>query len=257
MDYQISGWHSVIWGAILVSIGAFFVSGGWALISKSELVSKWVKKFLRIDVSRIIVIFIVALLFITSGSVLVGVGGTKTTLGWKQLDNASQKKALLIALAREWLVNELCQGIPALSFDPNDPNLGVVINMYTPFKTSASNLVMTSNLFDLGNKDDLELCLKTMLYELSITSCNELFTLLDWDMTREGTTDGRRKELYQQTVRGTYYEGFKESHEEIGKLLKEKYTWALKEAMLFLNEKSQKKLREKYKWLSEEQWGQQ
>jgi hypothetical protein len=244
MDYQVSGWHSVIWGAILVSLGAFFVSGGWTLISKSESVSKWVKKFLRI---------IVALLFITSGSVLVGLGGTKTTLGWKQLDNASQKKTLLTALAREWLANGLCQDVLSSYCDSNDPNLGEEPAMLPHFNTLSYNSILTSNLFDLRNKDDLELCLRTMLCELTATSCNEWFTFIDWELTRQGTTKERRKELYQQHVaKGYVFRQFKESHEEIGKLLKEKYSWALKEAMLLINEKAQKELREKYKWLSEE-----
>jgi hypothetical protein len=222
MDYQVSGWLSVIWGAILVSMGAFFVSGGWILISKSESIREWMKKYLRIDITRIKVIFMVGL--VTGGSVLVGVGGTKTTLGWKQLDNASRKKALIVGLAREWMINEIYRHLPPLSFDPNNPNLGVANDRYTPFKTSVSNSVLTSNLFDLRNKDEQELCWETVVYEDSATSCNEWFTFLDWEITRKGTTGERRKELYQHTVSGSLYVGFKESHERIGKLLKERYS---------------------------------
>jgi hypothetical protein len=225
MDYQVSGWHSVIWGAILVSIGAFFVSGGWTLISKSESVSKWVKKFLRI---------IVALLFITSGSVLVGVGGTKTTLGWKQLDNASQKKALIIGLAREWRLNEsYYKTCLSLSFDANAPNLGKEHFMYPQFRTSAQDSILTSALFDPTNKKDKELFWTVIGYEECITNFN---TLLAWANEQcakfpEDVGQQKRKEVYLVIRdKAPLHMNFKIHHKMLSNILEQEYSWALDEA---------------------------
>jgi len=256
MDYLTSGNACLKEGAFFIALGAFLTSLGWFLLAKygdiNRLLSK--VKFFRKTVVHIIVVIMLLtgiFAFIIIGIIKVGKGGTLTTKGWRQLDNASQKKALIVGLAREWLVNELYQSFPSLSFDPNDPNWGVVISIYNSFKTSASNSILRSNLFDLRNKDEQELCLETMLYELNATSCNEWFTFLNWEVTRKGTTGEHRKEVYQQTIRNSLYEGFKESHGKIGMLLKKRYNWALEEAVLLLNEKTQKAIKEKYNWPSE------
>jgi hypothetical protein len=158
------------------------------------------------------------------------VGGLLTTLGWNKWGDYSQKKALIRSLASEWLVNELYQHIKPLSFDPNDPNLGEKRIIYLPFKTFASNSVLTSHLFDLQDKDERELCRTACLYEINATTCNIMFTLLDWDLTRIGAAKERRKEVYQQVVRyDSPYRKFKESHEKLRKILEEKYKWALEE----------------------------
>jgi len=226
MDYQVSGWHSVIWGAILVSIGAFLVSGGWTLISKSKSVSKWAKKFLRI---------IVAPLLITSGSVLVGVGGTKTTLGWKQLDNASQKKALIIGLAREWLLNELYYTsiFGPTSLDTNDPNFGKEHFMYRQFRTSAQDRILTSSLFELRNHEDNKLFNTVTGYEDSIKNFNAQLAQWNEACSKFSGNDKRqkRKEVYLALRdKAPLHIHFKRFHKELLELLEKEYGWALVEA---------------------------
>jgi len=185
--------------------------------------------------------------------IAIAVGGLLTTKGWNEWGNYSQKKTLLTALAREWLVNETYQHLKPLSFDPNDPNFGKKTFMYYPFKTFTFNSVMASNLFDLRDKDELELCSKIMLYEMHATICNEWFTLLNWQLTRKSTTKERRKLLYQGMVGSPLYSSqFKESHREIEMLLKTRYNWALEEAVLLLGGKLQKAIKERYNWPLEE-----
>jgi hypothetical protein len=183
--------------------------------------------------------------------IAIAVGGVLTTKGWNEWGSYSQKKTLLTSLARQWLVNEITQHIEPLSIDLNDPNLGEKYMRYIPFKTSAFNSVMTSNLFNLQDKDERELCSETMLYEITANNCNTTFTLLDWDLSRERVTKERRKAIYQGVVKSNFYRAFKESHNSMEVLLKKRYNWAFEEAVLLLNPKIQKALKEKSKWPSE------
>lgn len=236
MDCLTSGNSCINEGISLVAWGAFLVSLGWLLVGKYRAIDRGLSRvrfFRKIFIQEILEILIFAGICasIIIGLKNIGKGSILTTKGWNLLNNYEQKKALIRALAREWLVNELYQHIEPLSFDPNDPNLGEKRIIYLPFKTFASNSVLTSHLFDLQDKDERELCRTTCLYEINATTCNIMFTLLDWDLTREGTAKERRKEVYQQVVRyNRPYREFKESHEKLRKILKEKYKWALEEA---------------------------
>jgi hypothetical protein len=175
-------------------------------------------------------------------------GGLLTTKGWNALRDYSQKKAIITSLAREWIENEIYQHVEPLFFEPNDPNLGEKGFTYIPFKTFASNSIMTSNLFNLQDKDERELCQKAMFYEITATNCNIMFTLFDWDITRLATTKERRKEVYKLVVVSSQYRFFKELHNNIEVLLKKRYNWAFEEALLFLDPKTQKAIKEKSKW---------
>jgi hypothetical protein len=235
-------------GAISIIIVCFFllpprwsyiILGTLALVIGSVALTEEWKTGKRVGA----VIFVIA----------IAVGGLLTTKGWNEWGDYSQKKALTVGLAREWMVNELYQHKKPLDLDPNDPNAGDVHYSYPRFKTFALNSVLTSNLFDLRHKDDRELNEIAINYESFATSCNTMFNLLDSELTHNGTTKEHRKEQYSAVINySPLYSNFKRWHEAMGKVLKEKYSWALKEAMLLIDEKSQKELREKYKWLSEE-----
>jgi hypothetical protein len=236
-----------IW-IISISIGIAFLPSRWLYILYGVLVlvigsvvqtEEWkTRKRIRA------VVFTVA---------IVG-GGLLTTLGWNEWGNYSQKKALLTALAREWTVNELYQNVKPLSFDPNDPNLGEKHSAYRPFKTFTSNSILNSNLFNIRDKDERELCIEIMFYEMSASTCNELFVTLNKECTMNTSTKEQRMWVYQRLVRSPLYEDFKKSHVKIGMLLKKRYNWALEEAMLLPREgsKFRKILEEKYIWPSEE-----
>jgi hypothetical protein len=184
--------------------------------------------------------------------IAIAVGGLLTTKGWNEWGGYSQKKTLLTSLAREWLVNEILQHNKPLSFDPNDPDLGEEFYMSWNFENFASDSILTSSLFSLRDKDDLTLCFESMFYEITATSWNKWFTFLDDELTRKVTSKERTKEIYQQMVGSPVYKQFKEHHEKIRTLLVNKYNWALEEAMLLLDEKTQKALKEKSKWPIEE-----
>jgi len=218
-----NGWLSVIVGAILVAIGALVVSAGLALISECKSFRELVKKCLRADV--------LVLLFV--GSALVGVGGTLTTLGWNQLDTASQKKALIVGLAREWLLNELDTLKPPMSFDANDPKLGKEHFMYPQFRTSAQDRILTSELSDLTNRKDNELLSLVIKYEQVIKDFNAQLAWVNEGCVRfpENVKQEKRKEVYLGIRdKAPLHIHFKRFHKELLKLLEKEYSWALDEA---------------------------
>ena len=89
-----------------------------------------------------------------------------------------QKKALIVGLAREWLLNDLYTHYAPMSFDANDPNLGKEHFMYPQFRTSAQDLILTSELFDMNDREDKDLLVAVVRYENSIKNFN---TLLAWE----------------------------------------------------------------------------
>jgi hypothetical protein len=214
-------------------MGAFFVSGGWTLISGRKSIHEWVKKTLRIDVNFIIVTTIVGLLSVAVGLVLVGFGGTLTTFGWNQLDNASKKNALIVSLAREWLLNELYTIRPPMSFDANDPKLGKEHFMYPQFRTSAQDRILTSELFDLRSREDKELLVAVVCYEQIIKDFNTQLAWVNEECARfpENVVQQERKEVYLRIRdKAPLHIHFKRFHKELLKLLEKEYSWALVEA---------------------------
>jgi hypothetical protein len=224
-----NGWLSVILGTISVATGALVVSGGLALIGECKSFWELMKKCLRAKV-------IVLLLLV--GSALVGLGGTLTTLGWNKLDNASQKRALIVGLAREWMLNELDTLGPPMSFDPNDPKLGKEHFMYPQFRTSAQDSILTSALFYMTNRKDNELLLAVTHYAHIIRSFN---TQLAWVNEKcvnlpEDVKQQKRKEMYLLIRdKAPLHIHFKRFHEELKNLLHKEYGWALDEVRPMLD----------------------
>jgi hypothetical protein len=216
-------WSYIIYGILALIIGSVALTEEWKTGKRVRAV-----------------VFVIAIV----------VGGLLTTEGWNEWGNYSQKKALIVALAREWLLNEWYTLYEPMSFDANDPSIGKQHFMYPQFRTSAQNLILTSALFDLTNPKDNELLNAVIRYEESIESFNVLLAQMNDACLKfpENVKQQKRKEVYLGVRdNAPLHMSFNESHEALLKLLKKEYSWALKEAILLLNEKSQKELKEKYK----------
>jgi len=165
--------------------------------------------------------------------IAIAVGGLLTTKGWNELERYSQKKALIVGLAREWLLNDLQLHFEPMSFDANDPNLGKEHFMYPQFRTSAQDHILTSSLFDLSNQRDNKLLKVVIGYEESINTFN---TLLAWmneacGKFPEDVKQQKRKEVYLRIRdKAPLHKHFKRSHKELLELLEKEYNWALIEA---------------------------
>lgn len=167
--------------------------------------------------------------------IAIVVGGLLTTRGWNELERYSQKKALIVALAREWLLNELyyTYTLGPMSLDANDPNFGKEHFVYPQFRTSAQDHILTSSLFDLINLKDNELLKAVIGYGESIKSFNALLAQMNEACSKfpENVKQQKRKEVYL-TLRdkAPLHIHFKRFHKELLELLEKEYSWALVEA---------------------------
>jgi len=235
MDYLTSGNSCLDRGVSLIAYGAFLTSLGWFLLAKRKEVNKWLKKhidFMPAIVGEGIITISLCFLLIT-GPRAVGEDGKLTTKGWNLLKSHEQKKALIVGLAREWLLNELYTIRPPMSFDANDPKLGEKHFMYPQFRTSAQDRILTSELFDMTDRKDKELLSLVATYEEVIKSFN---TLLAWENELcvrfpENVEQQKRKEVYLLIRdKAPLHIHFKRFHKELLKLLEKEYSWALAEA---------------------------
>ncbi len=165
--------------------------------------------------------------------VAIAVGGLLTTKGWNELACYSQKKALIVGLAREWLINEANMNKAPMSFDANDPNIGKEHLMYPQFRTSAQDHILTSALFDLRNREDNELLSVIIAYEGMIKDLNVLLTLENEFCMKvsEDSKQQRRKNTYIAVRdRMPLTKNFKKLHKDLLKILLKEYSWAIDEA---------------------------
>jgi len=245
MDYLTSGNACLKEGAFLIAWGAFFTSLGWVLLgfllAKYGDINRWLSK-VKLFVHIIIAIMLLGIFaLIIIGLIKVGEGGTSMTKGWNELERYSQKKALIVALAREWLLNDLYTYNEPMSFDANDPNLGKEHFVYPEFRTSAQDRILISALFDINNRKDKKLIFSVFLYNDTIKKFNVLLSLTNEDCVRfpenvkQHVKQQKRKKVYLKVRdKAPLHIHFKSSHKKLLELLEKEYSWALIEARLTL-----------------------
>ena len=209
----------------IISVGLIFLPPRWSylilgvlafIIGSVVLTEEW-----RTGKRVIAIVFIIA----------ITVGGLLTTKGWNEWGNYSQKKALIVALAREWSLNELYTLGPPMSFDVNDPNLGEPHVMYPRFRTFAQESILISALFDLRNQKDNELLKAVISYNDTIEAFNTYLAWEDEYCANRNVGQQKRKELYIRVRdKSSLHIQFKRCHKELLNLLEKDYSWALDEA---------------------------
>ncbi len=168
-------------------------------------------------------------LYLIVGSISIGVGGLLTTRGWSQLNNHSQRKALIQGAANEWLTNEFSLPCKNLPFDPNKKELGEIHYLYPTFRSSALNIVLTSSLFTLENTGDRKLLLQIMRYEEHISNFNYLLRKIDDECIRTGVNQEQRISKYRGVNESPLFQNYYDSHRAMGQLIEDNYGWALSE----------------------------
>jgi hypothetical protein len=163
--------------------------------------------------------------------IAVAIGSLLTTKGWNEWGNYSQKRALIVGLAREWRLNDFYARGEPMSFDVNDPNLGQMHFMYPQFRTSTQDRILTSELFNPNDRKDRELLNVVVVYEGVIKDFN---ILLYWDNEAcarfsKDVRQKERKKLYLEVREAPLHVLFKRSHTALLNLLEKEYNWALNE----------------------------
>jgi hypothetical protein len=205
-------WSYIVLGAVLVAVGALLTSAGWHFIGKCKK-----KRILKYIINTILILFIVG------GPIIIAVGGILTTLGWNKLDNHEHKKALITAVSREWVSNE----IALIGMDnfllQDDEKLGEP-RLLPRMRTSAMSLAFTSCLFDKGDKKLLNAIIN---YEKSATAFNTFLSNADHINTAKNISKEQRVKNFKAVKETDIFKSFRGKHKKMKEVLFENYKWSI------------------------------
>lgn len=115
---------------------------------------------------------------IVGGAVILGVGGTLTTLGWNVLNQRSQKLALLNAVVLECQFNEKLLTGEKL-FNGRDEEHMASHRLYPRFRFSALRSALASGFFVTGHGIDSAAYTTMIDYDLAIEDVNAKLDVSD------------------------------------------------------------------------------
>jgi len=149
-------------GTILFAIGGLIATYGWNIWSHQS--DK--KKYLREGVWDII-----------RGTILVALAGLLTTHGWNVISLGEQRNNLIRSIAQELWMNVLRLESPPIKGEVyyRKENGDLVHRPFPTLKTTALNAVMSSGLWDIGNKIEEKFLYTIDAYERKIGTANRIF----------------------------------------------------------------------------------
>jgi hypothetical protein len=205
--YFISGWSSIVLGAILLVFGSFVLADQeWSLLG---LVSKSGRKA-------------TCLIF----AIVIAIGGTLTTKGWNQLDNHEQKKALIEAVFRELSLNERQLKDHVLFVKTDEETLKSRL-LYPRLYTTSLSAILRSSLFKPTKNSKDDMLLTTIRdYEDCVRDFNARLQVMDNFVasTKDvNVVEAHRRNLIQSR-------GFKqmcEEHNKVIEFFRNNYSWAI------------------------------
>ena len=162
MDYYWPGRILVFVGTILFAIGGLLATYGWNIWNHQS--DK--KKYLREGVWDII-----------RGTMLVALAGLLTTHGWNVISLGEQRNNLIRATAQELLMNVQRLESPPIKGEVSykKENGSVVLRPFPTLKSAALDAIMSSGLWDIGNKKEKEFLYAIEAYERKIGTANQIF----------------------------------------------------------------------------------
>ncbi len=169
-----------------------------------------------------------SLLLISLGALTIGLGGTLTTLGWKQLDARSRYRGTFTAVAQEWEINNVILKDPLFT-SSDDKYLGNH-RLCPRLKIFAIDHAIASGLIKITKPEGKEIFHILDDYETAILDVNSRFQVIDNFVT--STMDNikiaeRRKHL--QNSKG--FLEFKDLHLKFRDLLSKHSDWVFKEKL--------------------------
>ncbi|MHC4216469.1 MAG: hypothetical protein ACYSWP_24220 [Planctomycetota bacterium] len=165
-------WRFVYWGIVLVFIGSVALTGEWNTGKKLRA-------------------------FVVVGGVVVG--STLTTHGWNVRDNHNQKKAILRAVAKEWLVNE--SRLIDIMRAHSKTNKKTFFLMPPP-SSHQVHAALTSPLFSLKNTVDLAFLNCLIQYAAAIDMVSQNLNSLN-----SLSTIPARQGFVEQKLRNSFRKG--------------------------------------------------
>jgi len=168
-------------------------------------------------------------LWIVMGVLMIGMGGVFSTWGWDNINKKARKHKLAFSLAREWGTNQRHLQHKPLFFKPEDANVGEKHYTYPRFQTVVLQSLCASDLI----MDD-ELLHLSMKYVQLADTCNHYFASFD-DYCGKSLTKSERADKYKEVnTKFSPLMEFKECHQTLLRILKERYSKEFKEAFTFV-----------------------
>jgi hypothetical protein len=204
-----TGWRQILWGAVLVFAGS----------TGSQLLPEWKKlKWLR---------WVKALCI----GIVITVGALITTHGWNVRDNYLRNRALLVAVATEWLRNdELIREILLLrDIYDNDTSGHTLLTpefLLPTAQESRDALIHSSSI----HQDVILVRWLKNYYRVT-----DQFALALQDIRRlcsqpSATTEMKKLAMEQVFENSLIFEYFRQGHRHLGEFLDANYNWAVREA---------------------------
>jgi hypothetical protein len=173
--------------------------------------------------------FVTGWLFVIIGALAIGIGGFLTTSGWNRLNQHSQMKSLIIAIAREWEINNTLLKDPL--FTSPDENMLGSYRLYPRFKVSALNNALISGLFSSSYSKDREFLRIIADYEATISDINSRLNVSDNFVisTRDIAAIANHR---RYIVQSPGFQGLLKQHERVKDFIDKNHCWAMKAKFL-------------------------
>jgi predicted nucleic acid-binding protein len=138
-----------------------------------------------------------------------------------------QKKALILAVAREWKANDILRyGKPLSYYESRDYEKLYATNYILPrFGNYELKIVKTSHLFSYSDKEDMRLILPIINYAEKIERANQIF-----DETNNNpflAKENKATALKRVFGENGAYATLLKHHDEVREILKSDYAWVL------------------------------
>lgn len=225
MDYY---WRGRIWafvGTILFAVGGLIATYGWNIWSQQTEKEIYKRKGVW-DIIR--------------GTILVALAGLLTTHAWNVISMGEQRNNLIRSTAQELLMNVQRLESPPIKGEVSykKENGSVVLRPFPTLKADALNAVMSSGLWDIGNKREKEFLYAIEAHERKIGQANYIFDEYNESTLHKMNPNEKiasAKKLQKVAPEKDYYKSLKNAQNEVIKLLLSEHKWAIpsKERELF------------------------
>jgi hypothetical protein len=165
------------------------------------------------------------------GAFFIALGGVLTTLGWQRLGDRSQKRSLIAAVTRELEINDTLLANPVFTSD--DQAVLKSALLYPRFRSSATNNILTSGLFDPTLADDRVFVRAVADYQESANDTNSRLNVSDNYIVATWGTDKSAVASHRKQVRESNgLTGFIAQSKLLNQLLTKQYPWVASEKFL-------------------------
>jgi len=238
MDYEAVGNSCVFWGTVLVAVGAFLFSAGWFLLGIYKQTNEWLenRRWFKPTIIRRIIICASALILLIAGSVMVGRGGSLTTKGWNIMSLGDRRSDLIRAVTQEWLMNtrQLHESPMRGETHYVKKDGGIVRRPFRALRTYTLQAVLSSGLWDYGNRKDKEWLEAISEHEIAIQTANRHFRMYDDNTANKADPNEAirwAKELQRLIPEKDFFKALLNTQGQLLKLIWSEYSWAIETQM--------------------------